>query len=209
MRVAQDLADIGIRRLASDDTHGVDRSAADAAAEAPNDHRRIAHLACTIFFDALMEGEGADVARDRIEAAGVDDAGTAPLGGLVELVDRRPHEGHLAGEIDVVGALLGTGFDEFLAVAQVGSDGRAHDAGTRGHLPELLCRVGVGDDERPLRRGRRQFPADLFELGTRAPGERDARALRCMLGEIGRRELSDEARGSENDDVELSISHGA
>ena len=91
--------------------------------------------------------------RDRVEAAGVHDPGAGALRGLVVRDVHPVDELRLTGEVDVVGAGLGAGGDERLAVREVGADGRDHDPGAAGDVGQR-GRVGhVGVQQLELARG--------------------------------------------------------
>jgi hypothetical protein len=83
-----------------------------------------------------VEQVDADVGRDRVVATRVHDAGSGGGRLLVELVDGEADERNLAGEVDVVGAGVGDGGQQRLAVSEVGPDGRADDAGAGRHRVE-------------------------------------------------------------------------
>ena len=90
----------------------------------------------------LRHGEvGAEVVRDRVEAAGVHQPGAGLLGGRVVGDVHSVDELRLTGEVDVVGAGLGARGDQRLAVLEVGPDRRDHDPGPVG---DVLQRHVVG-----------------------------------------------------------------
>ena len=119
-----------------------------------DDQGRVGELALAVGGDLLVQQVDADVGRDRVVAARVHDAGAGGGRLVAELVDGEADERHLAGEVDVVGAGVGDGGQQRLAVLEVGADGRADDAGARRHGVERGGGVGVGHDERPVVRRR-------------------------------------------------------
>src|SRR3712207_7792139 len=62
--------------------------------------RSVLELAGAVRGGALVEQEGPEVGRDRVEAAAVHDPRAARLRGRVGAVDRVAHEEHLAGQVD-------------------------------------------------------------------------------------------------------------
>ena len=97
-----------------------------------------------------------EVAGDRVEAAGVDDARPGALGGLVVGGDAAVHEEHLAGEVAVVRAGLGARGGQRHAVLHVGPDGRDDDPGAAGEVGDRRLVGGVDDEQRPAARPRRR-----------------------------------------------------
>ncbi|GAA3076111.1 hypothetical protein GCM10020254_20020 [Streptomyces goshikiensis] len=96
----------------------------------------------------------AEVGRDGVEAAGVDDAGSGLAGPGVVLDVRPVDELGLAGEVQVVGAGLGAGGDEFRAVPDVRADGGGQYPGGGGQFAQCPGVAGVGPQEGQVRAGR-------------------------------------------------------
>ena len=131
----------------------------------------------------LLHGEvGAEVVRDRVEAAGVHDPGTGALrGGVVGDVHPVDELG-LAGQVDVVGAGLGARGHQRLAVRQVRADRGDDDAGPGGHVGERggVVDVGVQQLERLQVRARRS--ASRARTCSSFSGLRPASAQRSPAG---------------------------
>ena len=89
----------------------------------------------------LREQVDAEIRRDRIEPAAVDDACPRLPGAGVVAIDRVADEVHLAGQIAIIGALLGAGGGEFAPVHRVGPDGGANDARVLRQEIEQLANV--------------------------------------------------------------------
>ena len=147
---------------------------------------------------------GAEVVRDRVEAAGVHDPGAGRDGAVVVREVHPVDELRLAGQVHVVGAGLGAGGDQRLAVQQVGTDRGDHDPGRLGDRAQRGVVGAVGLQQRQL--GERRVDASpagahRLELALVAPGQRPAQAGGGVLGEVGGGELAGEAGGSEDDDV--------
>ena len=125
---------------------------------------------------ALARGLGgeqdAEIGRQRLEAADLDDLDAGFRRALVEGVDRPPHERDLAGQVDVVGPVLDAGFDHRGAVEGVGADQVEHDPGPCGHRRQRGGVADVGDDR--LRRLAADLVEDPLELAGVAPGHRPA-----------------------------------
>ena len=160
----------------------------------------------------LLNGEvGAEVVRDRVEPQPC--TRRAPVSWARRLVAqvRRVDELRLAGEVDVVGARLGAGSNQRLAVEHVRPDGRDDDTGGLGHGPD---RLGVRRRRRAAAASWRgaarssQLRADALQLGLVAPGQRPAAAGGGVAGEVLGGQLAGEAGGPEDDDVVVASSHG-
>jgi hypothetical protein len=114
----------------------------------------------------------------------------------------------LPGQVDVVGACLGAGPHQRLAVQQVGADRADHHARPLGHRAQRLGVGGVGVQQRQLGQRRvllRQPVAHRHQLAGVAPGERPPAALRGVLGEVAGDQLTGEAGRPEEHDVELPV----
>jgi hypothetical protein len=117
----------------------------------------------------------------------------------------------LSGEVDVVGAGLGARGHERLAVAQVGPDGGDHDARPVGDVLERDVVIDVGREERQVAErlvDGHEVLTDALELGRVAPGQAPPQPLRRMPGEVLRGEAAGEARGAEENEVELPVGRG-
>ena len=71
---------------------------------------------------------------------------------IVVCVDHAPYPLNLAGEIAIMGAVVGAGRNHFRTVAGIRADGREHDASARCEFPHRFRIERVGDDERQRRR---------------------------------------------------------
>ncbi len=157
----------------------------------------------------LLDGEvRAEVVGDRVEAAGMDQPRAGVLrGGVVR--DVHPvDELRLAGQVDVVGAGLGTRRDERLAVAEVGPDGGDHHAGAVGDVLEgdVVGHVGVEEWELvEARVDRGEVLAHALELRLVAPGQGPAEAVGRVMGEVLGSQTAGESGRAEERDVELSV----
>ena len=130
---------------------GVERAAGEHAGRA--DH---AAQGDRLVGRQLLHGVvGAEVVRDRVEAAAVDDARAGFARTVVILQPHAVDELRLAGQVDVVGAGARTGGDQRLPELLVGTHGRDDDPGPGGdrgqrhraihfHDPKLAA---IGPDE--------------------------------------------------------------
>ena len=125
--------------------------------------------------ELLHREAGADVGRDAVEAAGVDDARAARLRRRVVSLEDGVDEGALAGQVQVVRARRGARRDDALPVAEVGSDGRQQDPRRRRRAPRA--------------RPRRRRPATARPSAS-APGTSTARARRTASSFSGERPAS-------------------
>jgi hypothetical protein len=131
----------------------------------------------------------------------MSDLGPARLGDLVVAVGAFAHEEHLPGEVGVVGARRGAGGHDREAVAGIRSDRRDDDLGRLGEFAHGFGIAGVGFDDRPVVGERGQGRADRLDLRAGSPGERNARALGSVLGQVLSRQGTDEAAGAEKNEV--------
>ena len=121
----------------------------------------------------FVQEQHAEVGRDRVVAARVHDARPGLARERVAAVDRLPDEQHLAGQVRVVRARPRARLHQGQAVRGVGPDRRDHDPRARGQRGERGRVRGVGDDQRPALRGRRQLRAGALQLVPRPAGQRD------------------------------------
>ena len=149
-----------------------------------------------------------EVARDRVEATGVDDAGTGALGGLVVGGDAAVHEEHLSGEVAVVRTGVGARGGQRHAVLHVRTDRRDDDPSAVGQLGDRPLVRGVDHEQWPALRGGPELTGHLGQPGQRATRERDAHLGVGLGGEVSGGEPPDEPRGTEQDDVELTRTPG-
>ncbi len=160
----------------------------------------------------LEHGEvGAQVVRDRVEAAGVHEPGAALLRPVVVAGVHRVDELRLAGEVQVVGAGGRAGGDQPLAVGDVRADGRRQHPGLLGERAQRGGIGRVGFEQGQLAQGfvgRGESRADLLELVAAATGQRPAALLRRVRGEVARGQFAGEPGRPEQDDVVGAISHG-
>ena len=184
----------------------VDRASARAAPHGLDHEGRLPELPMTARLRRLVQEQRADVGRDRVEAAGVDDPGAAGPRLGVGGVDRPAHEQHLAGEVGVVRPRGRTGLDERLAVLEVRADRGRHDARRLRQRRDRIAILAVGDYERPIDA---ELGARLLELGLGAAAERDPDIGRRVPGEVPGRQYSYEAGRPVDDDVVVAdgLSH--
>ncbi|UJA19475.1 beta-phosphoglucomutase family hydrolase [Thermoleophilia bacterium SCSIO 60948] len=155
----------------------------------------------------------AEVVRDRVETAAVDQTSAACERAVVVLDVHPVDELGLPRQVEVVGAGLGACAHERLAVVHVGPDRRRDHP--RGAC-ELGERGGVGDVGAhrphldPLGRQGAEPLADALELVRVAARDRPFRALRGVGGEVLGGQSAGEAGRAEEDDVEGSgcVGHG-
>ena len=162
--------------------------------------------------ELLHREVGAEVVRDRVEAARVHDPGAGALGGGVVVEVHPVHELGLAGQVDVVGARLGAGGDERLAVLQVGADRGDHDLVRAATSAQPGGVRGVDDEQVELGQRRvdpRQAVAHLSSLSRLRP----ASAQRSPSGRCAARysavSAAGEAGGAEDDEVEVTLAGAA
>ncbi len=109
-------------------------------------------------------------------------------------------EFRLTGQVQIVGARIGAGGHELLAVLQIGADGGGQHPRAAG---ESAQRFRIGDIRLEYTRvtaAGQPFPQPLELLGA-AARDRPAQSLGGVRGEILRGQRADEARGSEQHDV--------
>ena len=152
---------------------------------------------------ALARGLGgeqhAEVGRQRLEPADLDDLDAGLRRALVEGVDRPSHERDLAGQVDVVGAVLDAGFDHRRAVEGVGADQVEDDPGPCGHRRQRGGVADVGQDR--LRRRAADLAEDALELADVAPRHGPAEVpVFSPTGEVGGDAAAGDATGAEDDD---------
>ncbi len=120
------------------------------------------------------------------------------------LVDHRPDELDLTGEITVVGSGLDTGSHQLAAVHGVGADGAADHPGVAHHVVEGGPIVAIGDDERQARRRRvdvGQTSTQRLELGAAAPPQRQPHffGVRPLYQVLGHQAAGETGRAPEHD----------
>jgi hypothetical protein len=153
----------------------------------------------------LLDREpAAEIVRNAVETAAMHDARAA---GARERIVAQPHaidELRLASEIDIVGAGLRAGGDEFLAVADVGPDRGDDHARRRRQLRQPRGIVGIGRQQRQCAAmlGDVSEPrAHHLELVGAAAGERPAQFGAAMPREVLRRQLAGETGRAEQYDI--------
>ena len=161
----------------------------------------------------LLDGElRAEVVRDRVEAAGMDDPRPGLAGRGVVADVHEVDELRLAGEVDVVASGLGAGCDDRVAVVDVGADRRDHHPRLLGDLADRRRVIDVGVEERDVgerRVGGREALANALELSLVATRESPPRRLGRVRRQVVGRQLAGESGGSEEDDVVRAIGgHG-
>ena len=121
--------------------------------------------------------------RDRVEAAGVHDPGAGRAAAVVVRDVHPVDELRLAGEVDVVGAGLGAGGHQRLAVSEVGADGGDHDARAVGDVARARRRRSTSAcEQRQVGRARRRRSARWSRTASSLAGLRPASAQRSPSG---------------------------
>ena len=136
--------------VCGDRHHALQRAARDRIrGSRPASRRRDGGLEVGLYerlFEALACGVTGErheqIGGQRLEAARLHDLHAARFGRLVELVDRAPHERHLARQVEVVRAARHAGLHHGAPVPCVGTDEVEYHARARGHR---LQRVGLAD----------------------------------------------------------------
>lgn len=75
---------------------------------------------------------GDEVGRGRLDADLGEHDGAASFGGVLVFLDHLPHIRHLAGDVEIVGAILGAGLEGVLSVGSIGAHGGDQDEGLLG-----------------------------------------------------------------------------
>ena len=157
----------------------------------------------------LLDGEvRAEVVRDRVEAAAVDDPRAAAPGGRVVVEPGAVDELGLAGEVDVVGPGGGAGGDQRAAVERVRADRGYDNPGGLGDLGERRRVGGVGLDQGRGRRrgaGGGEARGHRLELRPVAPDQRPAQPLGRVGGEVLGGQPAGETGGPEQNKVVLPL----
>jgi hypothetical protein len=151
---------------------------------------------------------GAEVVRNRVEAAGVDEARPGPLRFGVVVDPDAVDELRLAGEIDVAGARRGAGRDQRPPVQRIGADRRDHDLRRAGDPVEGAAIGRVGLDEIGRRRprgGRSETRRDLLQLAAVAADQGPAQLGGTVGGEVVGREPAGESGRPEQGEVILAL----
>ncbi len=147
-------------------------------------------------FGQLLDGElDAEVVRDRVEAAGMHDPRAGLDGSLVVADIHTVEELGLAGQVEIVGAGVGTSRHQRFAVLDVGTDRRRHDSGRLGQGLERLPVRDVRDDD---------VLAESFELLAVASGNGPAEPRWRVLREILRGQCAGEPGRTEEQNVVLA-----
>jgi hypothetical protein len=126
--------------------------------------------------DFGLQEKGAEVGRNRVEAARMDDARTARARLCVVGIDHRAHPRHFGGQIAVVRARGSARGNERAAIFRIGSDGRAHDARLLRHGRHGRGVERIRDEDRDAEAERRELVAAPTRDG---PAESWRRARRC------------------------------
>jgi hypothetical protein len=125
----------------------------------------------------------------------------------VELTDDPVDERDLAGEVDVVGAVLHAGLDDGPSVERVGADQVQDHPGARRHLVQALLVAHVrADRRRSLGALLGQDGAQPFGVARR--GRPGGAGLGGAVLEIAGHAASSDAGRAEDNDVELGLGHG-
>ena len=158
-------------------------------------------------FGRLLQKPGADVHRHRVEAATVDDSGTALPGICLVFIDHAPNPLDLAGEVTIIGALAHAGGNQLGTVVGVRTHGRQHHPGAGSHRLQRGRIVAVRNQ------GRQGFGAELRFQGGKlvriacgdGPPEFavDAVTLEQVFADQGARE----AGGAPHYDVVIALCH--
>ena len=95
----------------------------------------------------LLQPVHTQVKRNGVKAAAVYDARARCFGRAAVLRDGLVHPARLSCEIHIVGAALGTLFDQFVAVELVGPDGGNDDPAGLDHLRHRVGFVHIHSEE--------------------------------------------------------------
>lgn len=135
----------------------------------------------------------AEVRRNRVEAAEVDDAGPCFHGTGVVFVDRFANERNLSRDVAVVRAMTGTRGGELSSVTRVRADGSADYMRLRGEQVERRLVIAVGnEDGQPGETSvdGEQTVAHAFQLSAVPTGDGPAQVLRGVCREVRGYQLS-------------------
>lgn len=160
---------------------------------------------CSELLDGALLGEPhAEVRRDRIEPAGVDDPRSGRRSGVSVGIDHPAHPLGLPGEVAVVRPGGRDGRHQLGAIQRVGPDRRHHDPGRRRELVERNSVGRLGDDAFDIsaRPG-----GDDLELGGVTAGDRPTqRAVDAVARhEVPTEDLPDEAGRPVHDKIETAL----
>ena len=94
----------------------------------------------------LLQHQHAKIEGDGIESCGKNNARTRCFCRFFMLVDFLAHPCRLAAQIGIVGAIGNAGFDQFIAIQLIGSNGGQNDFGALHHRIQRSWIRRVGDD---------------------------------------------------------------
>ena len=100
------------------------------------------------FAEVVLKKIDRQVGWHRVKATAVHQTRAARLGDRINSFINLRHPLRLAGEIAVVRAFVGAGFQNRRAVLGVGADGTDECPGLSGHGRELIGIATIGDDDR-------------------------------------------------------------
>ena len=121
------------------------------------------------------------------------------------------HPGDFAGEIDIIGAIGGTGLDEGRAIELIGANSGEDAFGGFHHVLKGF-RVGSVRDDQVNRLRNAHFVTYILQLLKRAPGHGPSDLISHAIGliHVFGHKATGETSGAINDDIELcGWVHGA
>ena len=152
----------------------------------------------------VLQVDHAQVEGDGVEAAGEDDARAAGRRRALQQRDHAGHPGRLAAQVQVVGAGVGAGRDQGLAMPLVGADGGDHRASLPHQRGHVGCVAGIGAEQGHAV-GRADLAPQRCQLGAIATGQgpaQGAAAAAHAADQVLGHQPAGEAGGTEDDQVE-------
>ena len=143
-------------------------------------------------FRGLLAKENPEFERDRIVAAGKQDAGAGVFCRGLMRIDHLAHPDRFAAEVEVVGAGGGAGCDQVRTVVLIGTDRRQHQISLVDHRRQRRWIAGVGLDQGGIGR-RTDRIAHRGQLVEAASGHRPFRS--AATGIMRRQIFGDELPG--------------
>ena len=162
---------------------------------------------------ALQHGiQHAQIMRNGIEAAAIDDLGARVAGHRVVALQAQLDKFRLAGQVQIMRAGLGAGFNQRLAVVNVRPHRRDHRPGRRRHGGQRFRIVHIGLHQPQRVAGGRQLGQAALHIGQlahAAPGQRPAQRVRRMARQVLRREAAGKPGGAKQNQVIHGLRHAA
>lgn len=107
-------------------------------------HSHIGGFGVELLFQGVCQGEREEIRRGGLDADLRDHDGPGGFGRVFVFLDHGGDVGDFAGDVEVVGAILGAGFEGVLAVGGVGTDGGDENEGLLGEGGEVGVVEGTG-----------------------------------------------------------------